>query len=299
MWRRVIVRTFALNIISRPGKAAPDIGRVSDEFARLMRQQALELPALPEGAARVAALTGPAPQRVRELAEIACADDRLALKLMNVGRQAAADPGLRLDTPRDVIGWIGPGEAADIVYTAALHDALLASRPQHALARRLWQVCTAAAIWTREAAALARRRSRLSYVCGLLHDVGRPVTAAACEDVATQLGVELDPAAIADLIHEHHAAVAEQLAHRWNLPETVVHCMRGWPQAGDGGQGPRELPVVHLGQHLADLVASQGPEFAREALAADPVLDILNIGPDRFRGLVDRADWVARQVEAY
>lgn len=288
-----------MNIISRPDQAAPDIRRVGDEFARLMRQQALELPALPEGAARVAALSGPAPGRVRELAEIACADGRLALQLVNVGRQAAADPGLRLDTPQDVIGWIGPGEAADIVYTAVLGDALLAFRPQHALARRLWQVCTAAAIWTREAAALARRRSRLSYVCGLLHDVGRPVTAVACEEVAAQLGVELDPATVGDLMHEHHAAVAEQLARRWNLPETVVRCMRGRPQVDEGGQGPRELPAVHLGHHLADLVASQGPEFAREALAADPVLDILNIGPDRFRGLVDRADWVTRQVEAY
>jgi len=66
-----------------------------------------------------------------------------------------------------------------------------------------------------------------------------------------------------------------------------------------GEVGKVGVPVVHLGHHLAELVAEQGPEFAREALAADRVLDLLNIGPDRFRGLVDRAAWVTRQVEAY
>jgi hypothetical protein len=75
--------------------------------------------------------------------------------------------------------------------------------------------------------------------------------------------------------------------------------MRAWRDGRDARPDERELPVVHLGHHLAELVVEQGPEFAREALAADRILDLLNIGPDRFRGLVDRAAWVTGQVEAY
>lgn len=295
----MVIRAFALNIISKPGTVASGTSSVGDELGRMLREDALALPGLPAAAAAVAGLSGSPPDRGQALAEIVRCDEGLRWRLMEVGRQAAADPGLRLETPQDVIGWIGPAEATDIAYTASLHDALFKDCARQSLARHLWQVCIAAAIWSREAAALARRRSRLSYACGLLHDIGKPVTALACDGIAARLGVAPDPALTARLVHEHHAAVTELVAHRWNLPEPIVSCMRGLRNGCAAGQGPLELPVVHLGHHLAELVASQGPEFAREALAADPVLDLLNIGPDRFRGLVDRASWVACQAEAY
>lgn len=289
----------ALNIISRRGAIKPDTGAVGSELAGLLRDEALDLPQLPDTAARVASLSGSPPARARDLADIVAGDERLQRSLMEVGRHAAGEPGLQLDTPRDVIGWIGPAEAGDIIYTASLQDALLHGTPQAVQARRLWQASIAAAIWSREAAALARRRSGLTYACGLLHDIGRPVTALACGDIAARLGVVLDDAGSADLVNTYHEIVAERVARRWQLPEAVVRCMRGWRNGRDAGPDERELPVVHLGHHLAELVAEQGPEFAREALAADRVLDLLNIGPDRFRGLVDRAAWVTLQVEAY
>lgn len=289
----------ALNIISRPGAARPDTASVGAELARLLGEGALELPPWPAGAATVASLSGPAPSRGRELAGIIAADQRLQSRLMLVGRQAAADPSLGLDTPQDIIGWIGPAEAGDIVYTASLQDALFDGCPGSDYARGLWQVGIAAAIWSREAAALARRRSRHSYACGLLHDVARPLTALACARLAAQLDVALDAASVAQLVHEHHRAVASLAAGCWALPEPVRQCLQGWPDSGEAGPAPRERPVVYLGRHLAELVTEQGPEFAREALASDPVLDQLNIGPDRFRGLVNRAAWVAGQVGAY
>ncbi len=288
-----------MNITSRHSAVRPDAGSVGSELARLLRDDALPLPELPDGAARVAALSGSPPARGRALAEIVAGNDPLQSRLMLVGRHAAADSGPRLHTPQDVIGWIGPAEAGDIVYTASLQDALFHEHPDHATARRLWRVGIAAAIWSREAAALARRRSRLVYACGLLHDVGKPMTALACASLAERFEVVLDEAAVAELVHEHHQAVAQSLARRWKLPVAVVHCMQDRHDGSLGGREQREWPVVHLGHHLAELVAEQGPEFAREALTSDPVLNVLNIGPDRFRGLVDRVDWVTRQVEAY
>lgn len=293
------LRAHSLNIISRQGATQPDTISVGSEFARLLGADALEIPGLPEGAARVASLSGSPPSRGRELADIVAADERLQSRLMQVGRQAAADPSLGLDTPQDIIGWIGPAEAGDIVYTESLQAALFDGCPDPAFGRQLWKVGIAAAIWSREAAALARRRSRFTFACGLLGDIGRPVTALACARLAARLGVVLGDAAVAQLVHEHHAAVADVIARRWELPEAVRQCLRGWPGEGNAAQASRERPVVYLGRHLAELVTEQGPEFAREALASDPVLELLNIGPDRFRGLVDRVAWVTSQVEAY
>ena len=293
------LRALALNIISRQGAAALATEDVGSELVQMLRDDSLTLPALPQEAVAVAALSGPAVARGAALADIIAGNDRLRSRLMLVGCHAAADPDLRLDTPQEVIDWIGPAEAGDIVYTASLQDALFHGHGIPTLALRQWQVGVGAAIWSREGGTLARRRSRWTYACGLLHDIGKPVTALACAELAGRLGVALDDAATAQLVREHHAAATALVARRWQLPPAVTQCLRDGREAGGGGQDPGELPVVLLGRQLAELVAGQGPEFAREALGSDPLLDLLNIGPDRFRGLLDRAGWVARQVEAY
>ena len=74
--------------------------------------------------------------------------------------------------------------------------------------------------------------------------------------------------------------------------------MTGWigwtPETGLDEQ----VAVIHLAHHLAEIVTQQGAEFAREALAGNPTLEVLNITPDRFTALLDRTIWVVNQVRA-
>lgn len=288
-----------MNIIRNQVAARPETRAVGSELDRLLREESLELPDLPGSAARIAALSGSPPARARGLTEIVAAEPYLLPRLLEVGKLAAAEPQVRIEGLADVVDWIGPAEAGDIAFTASLQAALLGDQAASSQALRQWRLCIAAALWARETATLARRRTRWTYLCGLLHDIGKPAAAVAVERIAAGLGTYLDEPATLHLVSEYQGPVARRLAQRWQLPEPVARCLQRWHDGCRSGEDDHELPAVYLGRQLADLVAGQGPEFAREALADDPVLEVLNIGPDRFRALVERAGWVTAQAAAY
>ncbi len=288
-----------MNIIQRADPPSGDFDQVRAELASLVERGQVDLPMLPEHAAQVVALAGRPESNAATLSRLIMNDQALAAQVMKVARSAAYQPASPINSLQHAVAWLGLGEVSDIAFTAAVQGRLLAVPGQRERAQHMWKVAVAAAIWSREIAALSRRYSAVTYLCGLLHDVGKPIALMASSDVATRLGLYLDDDDYEGLIHEFHGPLGALLAERWKLPAAVSACIRCWPDYETAEEYADEVPVVHLAHHVAELVISQGPEFAREALRNNPVLDLLIIGPDRFKGLLDRTAWVLGQVEAY
>jgi HD-like signal output (HDOD) protein len=289
----------AVNIIRQQTNLSDAHAAVCTEMSALLQYGRLDLPPLPERAARVLALAGRRGADAQGLTQIIASDPALAAKVLKVARCAAYRPSCAIDSLPNAIGWLGVGEVADIAFTAAVQGCLLPVQAQRARAERTWRVAVAAAIWSREVAAMARRPAEMIYLCGLFHDIGRAAALLAIADVAGKLGVRLDDEQYDRLIHDFHGPLGALLAARWQLPESVAECMRAWPEPAEapGCADPRR--VVHVAHHVAELIVGQGAEMAREALSGSAVLDQLNIGPDRLKALVDRSDWVMGQVSAY
>ena len=288
-----------MNIISERGDAPVGLKAVRAELASLLQFGKLELPMLPEQAARVVSLASRPEADAHSLARLIESDQSLAAQVMKVARSAAYQPSLPINSLQHAIAWLGLGEVSDIAFTAAVQGRLLNIPGQRPRATHMWKVAVAAAIWSREIAAVSRRYSEVTYLCGLLHDIGKPVSLLASADLAGKLGVRLSDDEYEALIHEFHAPLGALLAERWKLPESVATCIRCWPDWTEAEEFAEEVPVVHLAHHLAELVVGQGPELAKEVLVTNPVLDALNIGPDRFKALLDRTPWVMGQVQSY
>ncbi len=288
-----------MNIIAKSSAPSEAHAVVRRELASLLDYGRLELPMLPENAARVVALAGSADANALGLARLIASDQALAARVMKVARSAAYQPSSPINSLQHAIAWLGLGEIADIAFTAAVQGRLLAIPGQRPRAMHMWQVAVACAIWSREVAAMARKYSEVIYLCGLLHDIGKPVALLAASDLAGKLGVRLEDEAFEALVHEFHAPLGLLLAQRWKLPEPVSACIRSWPDPSAATEHGDVVRVVHVAHHVAELVSAQGAELARQALGTNPVLDEINIGPDRLKALIDRTDWVMGQVRAY
>lgn len=273
--------------------------RVREELARQLDAGQLELPLLPEQAARVVSLASSTEADAQSLARLITADQALAAQVMRVARSAAYRAASPVNSLQHAITWLGLREVADIAFTVAVQARLLNAPGQRPRAQRLWRHALAAAVWSREIAMAARRHSEVTYLCGLLHDIGKPVALLAATATAADMGIRLDDEACEQLLLEFHGPMGLLLAERWNLPQAVAACIRLWPDYGAAPEYADEVRVVHLAHHLAAIVLEQGAEAAREALQDHPVLAALGLGRDRFNGIIDRAGVVTTQVGAY
>jgi HD-like signal output (HDOD) protein len=199
----------------------------------------------------------------------------------------------------EAIAWLGAGEVADIAFTAAVQGLLFDPVRGAGRVDECWRASIAAAIWAREIGAVSRCRTPLTYLCALLHDAGAHTARLSCLTISRNLGVRLTPEEEESFVREHEARYRDSVIRRWSLPQTIVDCMQGWAEWQPGGRDGGEVAVAHLAHHLSEIVTSQGPEFAREALSGNAALDVLNISPDRFTALLERTPWVMGQVGAY
>jgi HD-like signal output (HDOD) protein len=288
-----------VNIITKPLLRPDGLAAVRRELAALIEHDRLDLPALPVQVARSIGMAIRAERDTRALARLVASDRWLAARVMRVARAGTWPPDSPMPSLPRAIHWLGVAEVNDIVLTAAAGRELLSWTGPRARVTRAWQQSVACAIWSREVAAMARCRSPLAYLCGLMHDAGRSVALLIVADLAGKLGVGLSDDDYDALVHQFHGELGLLLAQRWQLPEAVVACMLHWREPQAAGSFTEEAKVVHIAHHVAELVIGQGPEMARAALRTNPGFDALNIGPDRLKALIDRTDWVMGQVRAY
>lgn len=289
-----------VNIILHCAGAVPSaLESVRAEVAGLLKYRKLELPAPPEHALRLLPLAGRPNADVPLLTRLVQSDRAVESRVLRVAQFAAYQPSAPISSLDEAIAWLGAGEVADIAFTATLQCRLFDAVRGPGRADHRWRASIAAAIWAREIGAVSRCRTPLTYVCTLLHDLPAHVARQSCIDISRLLGVRLSAGEEDSFVHEHEAHYREVLVRRWSLPQEVVAAMQGWAGWSPDRQAGGEIAVVHLAHHLAEIITSQGPEFAREALSGNAALDYLNISPDRFTSLLERTPWVMGQVGAY
>lgn len=288
-----------MNIILESGHPPSGLGSVRTEVSGLIKYGKLAVPALPEHAVRLAALAGKSHVDIRLLTRLVQADPVVESRLLRVAQYAAYQPSSPITSLGEAIAWLGPGEVADMAFTAVVQGLLFEGVRGKGRADDRWRASIAAAIWSREIGAVSRQRSPLTYLCGLLHDIGSHTARLASFDVSAKLGVRLSPEDEEVFVHEFGKEFEAVLAACWSLPAPVMDCIGQWVDWTPAREPVDEVAVVHLAHHLAEIVTLQGAEFAREALSGNAALDVLNISPDRFTALLERTRWVMNQVRAY
>ncbi len=157
---------------------------------------------------------------------------------------------------------------------------------------------------TASARRCSRKRSRGNtrnnvedaFLCGLLHDVGRPVLLQALVTQLKDAKLNADREAVLALVAELHEAAGSALAKAWALPDTVVTAL-----AKHHAPKPElELPVriVALADRFAHLALEGGPGLSCEAVAGHPSLAALEIYPDVLDKIVKRASVVKETLGA-
>lgn len=288
-----------MNIILESGRAPSGLGQVRAEVSGLIRYDKLDVPVLPEQGLRMVPLAGNPRADIRLLTHLVQQDRVVESRVLRVAQLAAYQPSSPVHSLGEAIAWLGAGEVADMAFTALVHGLLFERvRATGSIIDR-WRASIAAGIWAREIGAVSRHRSPLTYLCGLLHDIGDHAARIACLDNAARLGVRLSQEEEDAFVREFGSRFGQVLARRWGLPATVVECIEGWADWDPARAADGQVPVAHLAHHLGEIVTQQGPEFAREALSGNAALDELNISPDRFTSLLDRTTWVMNQVRAY
>lgn len=164
------------------------------------------------------------------VADLIGKDPGLTSQLLRISRSAAYGGRSDIQTLDQVTTFLGINRLRTAVVEVAARKMFRSRDPLIASAcDRLWEHSLAVGLLTRELVRLsgAPVDSEVSYLAGLLHDVGKPLVAGLLLDAERQLSAFeqedrwVDGSAWIACVDELHRALGVFLATSWNLPKTV------------------------------------------------------------------------------
>ena len=187
----------------------------------------LELPLLPDTASRVMSLCNDDKCDARNLSEMIQRDQALAGHVLRVSNSAAYAPKEPIVSLQQSVSRLGIGTICEIAMAVALKGRIFQVPGFQARIRELWVHSSATGMFAKEIARLLRRNVESAFMCGLLHDVGKPLVMQLMCDLAKQRNAKsIPPLVMEAAMDEFHCEVGCRMVERWQLAEWMTEAIR-------------------------------------------------------------------------
>ena len=200
-----------------------DLTAALSERARAGR---LRLPVLPTVAVELLASVNDDNCDARSLAARVQRDPSLAAHVLRVANSARFAPKEPIVSLTQAIGRLGLATLREIVVSVAVKGSTFDVKGHEAYVEQLWRHALLAGRLAQEIARARRANVEAAFLCGLLHDIGRPVALQGLVDLCKELGARPSEAELLQAIAGLHQEVGGLLVERWKLPEWVHAAVR-------------------------------------------------------------------------
>lgn len=286
--------------------SAPELGGAHnnrDYVAGLVRplvaSQDIDVPVLPEIAARVVALASSDKADTTRLTRLIIADQSLATHVMRVATMAVHQPATPIATLPQAITWLGLSAVADIAFTVAMQGKILNVPGHKAQLLAMWREAVASGVWAREIAGVCGHPADAAYLQGLLHQIGRPIVVNTVADVARRARIALSDDDLMSVVAEFECQVGELVVQSWRLPPSIAAVVRHWQDHRAATEYRRDVAITGLAHQFAHYALDDDSEQAREQIAADLRIAELNLTEADLDILFNRTERVLAQVRTY
>ncbi len=256
----------------------------------------LELPLLPEAAARVIALCEDEDADARSLEAVLERDPSLTacvLKVANSSMYASKEPIVSL---QHAVSRLGMATVRNLALTHSLQGRVFEVPGHGALVHEIWVHCAVTAVFAREIGRKLRRNVEAAFLCGLVHDVGRPIVLQTALRMPRAQGV-LTEAQLEAAMSAYHTGVGGRLVAAWGLADWTAAAVEHHHDPESAAPHEEEARITRLADLLAHwaITPGAGPE---DFPVDDPVVAALNLYPEDLDALLALRERVLLASEA-
>ena len=190
-------------------------------FEEKISAKELELPLLPDTSAQVLANCQDDNCDARTLAQLIRRDQSLAGHVLSVANSVIYAPKAPIVSLQQAVSRLGMSCIREIALAITLKARVFSVPGYEAEIREMWAHSAAAAIYAKEVARTLRRNVEGAFLCGLLHDIGRPLALQLLVDNEHDLG-EFTGAEIESALDSFHARLGARIVRHWSLPSWMA-----------------------------------------------------------------------------
>ncbi len=217
----------------------------------------IELPPLPSAALRVSTLTQDMDASTKQIVDAISLDPLLAARVLRAANSPLYSMERRVTALPMAVHALGNQSIGFLVMVYAASDAFTRGKKQSSTERSLWEHSVTVGIAARETSStLGMRGADESFLCGLLHDIGKLMLLRHDAEIYAQTFECRDEHELLqreqELYGYTHAQVGALAARRWGLPDEIAHAIYYHHQPSDAGQSALTARVIDVANALTN-----------------------------------------------
>lgn len=274
------------------------VDRLRNSLQERFRNESLEVPVLPEIASRVLQIASEEDADPGQLSELIHRDQALAGHLLNAANSSLYGGRMAIVSLQQALARLGLTTICDITFATCVKGKVFKAPGQETRIRSLWKTAMASGAYAREVARHLRRNVETAFLCGLLHNVAKPVLLQVVSDASSENSTDLSDPEIESIFDEFQGAVTEKVVDSWTLPEPVAVALLYHSDYTEAPNFEEQAQITHLARHLGEWVTSPNPDELMPTMKDLPVHKCLNLYPDDVMGLLEKKRSVLEFVDS-
>ena len=268
---------------TKPKRTLP--GWLHDLLQRHIEED-VELPILPEASARIMALCEDEKTDARAIEHVLERDPSLASHVLRIANSSAYAPKEPIVSLQQAVSRLGLATMRNIVLAVSLQGRVFKVPGHQARVRTIWIHCAVTAAFGCEVARKLRRNVEAAFLCGLLHDVGRPIVLQATVEALAHRTKEALPVSLLETaMDEFHEELAGRMVASWKLAEWTVAVVANHHHPEKAEPHEEQAHITYLADRLSDWALDEHLTPADFSLD-DPAIDRLNLYPEDIEALL-------------
>ncbi len=273
------------------------VSKIVDQINLRISNGKLDIPMLPRVTGAVIELTQDENSDMSKLADLIQKDPFLASRLMKIANSPAYCGVNPLNSLQQAISRMGMKVIAEVALAASVGAKVFQVKGYEKLVTYMWKHAVASSAWAKEIARIRRRNVESAFMCGLLHQIGRPVALQAIVDIMNENSIELTLEQTELLIQEFYITIGVSLGHDWQLPKTVIESIEFHQDFESTPQSVQEAMICCAANQLATLLLAD-EELNVEQIMESDVMEKLNLYEEDLEKIISKSKNIQKVVQA-
>lgn len=266
---------------------------IKQEVSRRINSEDLKIPMLPHIAVQVMQLVNDPMVNSEQIANLIKQEQQLAGKLIRIANSPVYAGMMKITSIQRAILQVGLVTLRDLILSVSLESTIFKNNQYKDLMKQIWKHSLAVAFISQELAKAVKIDNEYAFLCGLMHDVGKPILI----DIITEVKrnskeeVYLTEDVFDDMLLEFHQAVGGLIARKWDFPSLLhdaIFFHHRYLQAANSIQMANLIHVADMIHHGLGIEIEQKEINLKEEKAAyDLGLSTEQIDPMMEKFLVD------------
>ncbi len=286
--------------------AGSDLEQLEQTLIQRIKTGDIELPLLPQAASKVMALASDPNADAAKLSALIHQDQALAAHVLKIANSPAYMPRSPVVSLQHAVAMLGITLLSEIAFTASLKVGAFQVPGYEDEVKQLWRHSLATGAFAKEVARAKRMNVESAYLCGLLHEIGKPVVLRTTTTIAREqsskwvkaLATILDNKShVKTLIEGYHTRVGVLIAEKWSLPKQVAEAIQYYGDYEHTTSFRQECMLTFVADRLASHLLTP-EEMPEDSLRDHPVFAELNLYPQDIDKLLTTKEQVLTIVNA-